>query len=159
MTDKVRTCLWFATGAEEAATLYTSLIPDSRIDSVQRSPADNPSCKTGDVLVVEFTLGGRAFQGLNGGTALPPSNSMSLSVLCEDQAEVDRIWYGLLEGGATQACGWLNDRWGHAWQIVPKILPHYLADPDPAKAKRVMEAMMTMIKLDLAALEAAAQGG
>lgn len=159
MSDKVKICLWFATEAEEAATHYTSLIPNSRIDSVQRSPADNPGGKAGDVLVVEFTLGGRSFMGLNGGTDVPHSNKVSISVECDDQAETDKIWDALLEGGGNpQMCGWLNDRWGHAWQIVPRILPQYLSDPDPAKAKRVMEAMMTMIKLDVAALEAAARG-
>jgi len=160
MSDKIKTCLWFATEAEEAAALYTSLIPNSRIDHVQRSPADNPGGSKGSVLVVEFTLAGRAFMGLNGGRDEPHSNKISTSVSCEDQAETDRMWEALLaDGGKPQACGWLNDRWGHAWQIVPKQLTALMSDPDPARAQRAMQAMMTMIKIDVAALISAADAG
>jgi predicted 3-demethylubiquinone-9 3-methyltransferase (glyoxalase superfamily) len=157
VSEKIKTCLWFATEAEDAAKLYTSLVPHSKIDSVQRSPADNPGTKAGAVLVVEFTLGGRAFMGLNGGQDTQQSNKVSTCVMCDDQAETDKIWDALLaDGGKPQACGWLIDRWGHTWQITPKRLVELMADPDPARAKRVMESMMTMIKIDIAALEKAA---
>ena len=159
MNDKVRTCLWFAGEAEEAAKVYTSIIPNSRIDRVQRSPADNPGGEKGSVLVVEFTLAGRSFMALNGGRDEPHSNKVSMSLACEDQAETDRVWKALLDGGKAQMCGWLNDRWGHAWQITPKRLTQLMADPDPARAARAMQAMMTMIKIDVAELERAADAG
>lgn len=159
MSDKIRTCLWFATEAEAAAELYTSLIPNSRIDRVQRSPADNPGGEKGSVLVVEFTLAGRSFMGLNGGRDEVHSNKVSLALECEDQAETDRVWDALLAGGKAQMCGWLNDRWGHAWQITPRQLTELMADPDPARAARAMQAMMTMIKIDVAELMRAADAG
>lgn len=157
--SKISPCIWYGAEAEEAANLYVSLMPNSRIDSVMRSPADNPGGKQGSVLLVKFTLAGQTFLGLNGGQPAQHGHAISMHVDCEDQAEVDRLWDGLLAGGgAPQQCGWLTDRYGVNWQIIPLALTRLMADPDQAKAKRVMEAMMTMIKIDVAALEAAAAG-
>jgi predicted 3-demethylubiquinone-9 3-methyltransferase (glyoxalase superfamily) len=156
--SKITPCLWFASEAEEAARFYVSLLPDSRIDKVQNNVVDTPSGKAGTVLVVEFTLAGQPFLALNGGTRFDFSPAISFSIDCADQAEVDRYWDALSEGGALQRCGWLTDRFGVTWQIVPRALPKLLGDPDPAKARRVMQAMMQMIKLDVAALEQAARG-
>ena len=157
MTDKIAPCLWFNGQAEEAANFYVSLFEDSRIDYVQRSPTDTPSGPKGMVLLVEFTLAGRRYQGLNGGPQFPFTEAVSFSVSCRDQAEVDRLWDALTaDGGAPIACSWLKDRWGLRWQIVPDDLPKLLADPDPARAKRAMEAMMQMTKIDVAALYEAA---
>jgi predicted 3-demethylubiquinone-9 3-methyltransferase (glyoxalase superfamily) len=153
-------CLWFDRNAEDAATFYASLFPDSRVDAVHRAPADYPSGKAGDVLTVEFTLCGRRFQGLNGGPYFTFSEAISFSIACADQAEVDRYWDALTaDGGEPAPCGWCKDRYGLSWQVVPTRLPELLADPDPARAKRAMEAMMTMGKIDIAALERAADGG
>lgn len=155
----VTPCLWFDREAEEAARFYTSLLPDSRIDEIQRSPADWPAGKAGDVVMVTFTVGGRRFLALNGGGGQPANFAVSLSVECRDQAEVDRLWDGLLAGGGQPIqCGWLRDRYGFAWQVVPEMLPRLISDPDRAKARRVMEAMFDMVKLDVAALEKAAAG-
>jgi len=148
-------CLWFDHNAEQAAERYTSLFPDGRIDRVSRAPADFPSGKEGDVLTVDFTLMGRPFQGINGGPDFQFTEAVSFVVECDDQAEVDRYWEALLEGGQESQCGWLKDRFGLSWQIVPKRLQELLDGPDPAGAKRAMEAMLGMVKLDVAALEAA----
>jgi predicted 3-demethylubiquinone-9 3-methyltransferase (glyoxalase superfamily) len=156
--QKVTPCLWFDGQAEQAANFYVSLLPDSRIDKVVRSPADNPSGPAGMVLVVDFTLAGSKFSGLNGGPMFKFTEAVSFQIHCDDQAEVDRLWAALLEGGLPSACGWLKDRWGLSWQIFPKRLLQLLADPDPARAKRAMEAMMTMVKIDLAEIEKAADG-
>ena len=129
-------CLWFDHDAEQAAERYTSLFPDSRIDRVSRAPADFPSGQEGDVLTVDFTLMGRPFQGLNGGPELQFTEAVSFVVECDDQAEVDRYWEALLEGGQESQCGWLKDRFGLSWQIVPKRLQELLDGPDPAGAKR-----------------------
>lgn len=156
---KVKTCLWFKDGAEAATRLYVSLVPNSSIDHVMRAPGPYPAGQAGDVLVVDFTLGGVPYQALNGGTQADYGNAASISVECADQAEVDRLWTALTaDGGAEIACGWLRDRWGVPWQIVPEVLPRLLADPDPAVAARAFAAMQTMVKLDVAALEKAAQG-
>jgi predicted 3-demethylubiquinone-9 3-methyltransferase (glyoxalase superfamily) len=156
---KIAPCLWFADEAEEAARLYVSLLPDSRIDRVQRNSADSPAGKAGSVLVVEFTLAGLRFLALNGGKRADFSYAVSFQIDCEDQAEVDRLWDALLEGGGKPSqCGWLSDRWGVPWQVVPRALPRLLGDPDRAKAARVMQAMMGMVKLDVAGLEKAAAG-
>lgn len=158
--SKVAPCLWFERDAEPAAAFYCSLIPGSRVERVQRSPTDTPSGREGDVLMVEFTLDGRRFQALNGGRPVEPNWAVSLSVSCEEQAEVDRIWAAILEtGGTAQRCGWITDRWGFSWQIVPRAMAELLGDPDPARAKRAMQAMLTMVKLDVAALRAAADAG
>lgn len=154
--SKISPCLWFAHDAEAAANFYVSLLPDSRIDRVQRSPIDTPSGKAGDVLVVAFTLAGQSFIGLNGGQAMPYSNAASFTINCEDQAEVDRVWDALIaDGGKPQQCGWLNDRWGVPWQIVPNGFTEMLADSNGEGAKRAMQAMMGMVKLDIAALKSA----
>ena len=155
---KVATCLWFERDAEAAAELYCSLLPDSRIDKVWRAPADYPAGSEGDPILVEFTLAGAAMQGLNGGRKMPENSSAaSIAVETEDQAETDRLWAALTaDGGKEVQCGWLNDRWGIPWQIVPRRLNELMTDPDRAKAQRAMAAMMTMVKIDIAALEAAA---
>ncbi len=151
-------CLWFDGQAEEAAHHYTSLLPDSHVDNIQRAPADSPSGPAGSVLVVEFTLGGSKFIGLNGGPQFPFTEAVSFQIACKDQAEVDRLWEGFSAGGTPGPCGWLKDRWGLSWQIVPTRLPELLADPDPGRARRAMEAMMKMGKLDIATIERAADG-
>jgi predicted 3-demethylubiquinone-9 3-methyltransferase (glyoxalase superfamily) len=156
--SKITPCLWFDGQAEEAARFYTSLLPDSRIDAVVRAPVDYPAGSAGSVLTVEFTLAGQQFIGLNGGPEFRFTEAISFTINCEDQAEVDRYWDALIaDGGAPVQCGWLRDRYGLSWQIVPTILPRLLADPDRGKAGRVMQAMMGMIKLDIAALEKAAE--
>ena len=156
---RIAPCLWFNQNAEEAAALYTSVFPDSRIDSVMRAPADNPSSSAGAVLTVEFTLSGRPFIGLNGGPEFQFSEAVSFSIDCQDQAEVDRYWDALLAGGGEPSqCGWLKDRFGVSWQVIPKQLPELLAGPDRAGAARAMEAMLKMVKIDVATLEAAYKG-
>ena len=156
---KVATCLWFDGEAEEAARLYTSLIPDSRINRVDSAAGDNPSTRKGDVLTVDFTVGGHDLIGLNGGPEFRFNESMSLSVLCEDQAEVDRLWSSLiLGGGEPSQCGWLKDKFGVSWQIVPKVLPEMLASPDRQAAERAMQAMLRMTKLDIRQLTEAYEG-
>ena len=155
--SKISPCLWFDGNAEEAAQLYTSLFPNSRIDKVTRSPADNPSTPRGAVLTVDFTLDGQRFIGLNGGPARPFTEAISFSIDCEDQAEVDRYWDALIEdGGAPDQCGWLKDRFGVSWQVVPRVLFKLLADPDRERSQRVMQAMLSMKKIEIDALERAA---
>ena len=157
--QKIRPCLWYNYDGEEAANFYVTLFPDSRIDAVERSPADNPSMTEGGVLVVEFTLAGQQYMALNGGPLFPFTEAVSLQVLTEDQEETDRLWSAFLaNGGEESECGWLKDRWGLSWQITPKRMMELLADPDPGKAKRAMEAMMTMVKIDIAEVERAAAG-
>jgi predicted 3-demethylubiquinone-9 3-methyltransferase (glyoxalase superfamily) len=157
--DKITTCLWFDGKAEEAAEFYTSIIPDSRIDKVNLSPADNPSTPAGAVLTVDFTLGGRSFIALNGGPEFSFTEAVSLSIDCEDQAEVDRYWDALVAGGGSHSvCGWLKDRFGLSWQVVPKQLPAFLAGPDRDGAARAMEAMLQMTKLDVEKLREAYEG-
>ena len=150
-------CLWFDGQAEEAAKFYVSLFPDSLIDKVVKAPADFPSGKKGDVLVVDFTLMGRKFSGLNGGPYFKFNEAVSFTIPCENQAEVDRYWKALSAVPESEQCGWVKDRYGLSWQIVPTMLYRLLADPDRAKAGRVMEVMLKMKKLDIAALERAAQ--
>ena len=157
VSQTITPCLWFENNALEAAEFYTSVFPDSSIVTVQRAPADTPGPKAGSVLVVQFKLAGQDYQALNGGPHDKFNDAISLSVSCNDQTEVDRLWSALTAaGGKPVQCGWLKDKYGLSWQIVPKRLPELLADPDPGKAKRVMEAMMKMVKIDVAALEAAA---
>ena len=158
--DKVTLCLWFDGNAEEAANFYISLLPDSRIEEITRAPMDYPAGKAGDVLTVRWTLAGRSFMGLNGGPGFPFTQAASLSVDCEDQAEVDRLWDAIVEGGGQPvACSWITDRFGLSWQIVPRRLPELLSDSDPVRARRAMEAMMGMVKIDVAALERAVEQG
>jgi predicted 3-demethylubiquinone-9 3-methyltransferase (glyoxalase superfamily) len=157
--SKVSTCLWFGNDAETAVRFYVSLVPGSSLTHIQRSPGNWPGGVAGDVILVTFTLGGQSFQALNGGAPASYGTAASISVQCADQAEVDRLWTALTaDGGAEIQCGWLRDKWGVPWQIVPDILPRLLADPDPTVAGRVFAAMSAMIKLDIAALERAAAG-
>jgi predicted 3-demethylubiquinone-9 3-methyltransferase (glyoxalase superfamily) len=158
--SKIKPCLWFDNeAAEEAANFYVSLLPDSHVDNVARSPAETPSGPAGMVLTVEFTLAGQQFQGLNGGSDFKFNEAISFSVDCEDQAEVDRLWEALTaNGGEPGPCGWLKDRWGVSWQIVPRRLVELLGDADADRARRAMEAMLKMGKLEIAQLEAAADG-
>jgi predicted 3-demethylubiquinone-9 3-methyltransferase (glyoxalase superfamily) len=136
------------------------LLPDSRVDRVDRAPTDYPAGKAGDVLTVEFTLAGRSFTGLNGGPNFKFNEATSFAIACDDQAEVDRLWDALTaNGGSEVQCGWLKDRFGLSWQIVPKRMNEMLASPDRAAARRAFEAMMEMIKLDLPTLERAFAGG
>ncbi len=144
-------CLWFATEALEAADHYVAIIPDSRIDNIMRGP-------DGDVVLVNFTLAGKPVMALNGNPQPGFVDACSMVVSCEGQAELDRIWDGLLAGGATKACGWLADRYGVAWQVVPDNLPDLLDPADQAAVGRVMQAVMGMIKLDIGAMEAARRG-
>jgi predicted 3-demethylubiquinone-9 3-methyltransferase (glyoxalase superfamily) len=156
---KISTCLWFGKDAEAAVRFYVSLVPGSSLDHIQRSPADWPGGKAGEVILLSFTLGGQSFQALNGGSPAEYGTAASISVACADQAEVDRLWTALTaDGGSEVACGWLRDKWGVPWQIVPEVMLRLLADPDPAVAARAFDAMTRMIKLDIAALERAAAG-
>ncbi len=156
---KITPSLWFDGQAEEAALFYTSLFPDSRVDMVSRSPGDNPSTKAGEVLLVSFTLAGQPFTGINGGPQFPFTEAVSFQIDCADQAEVDRYWEALTEGGGEPGqCGWLKDRFGVSWQVVPREMGAYLGGPDPAGAARAMEAMLRMSRLDVAALREAYEG-
>src|SRR6516165_10039166 len=156
--SKISPCLWFDGEAEEAANFYVSLLSNSRIDQVQRNVTDSPAGKAGTVLTVAFTLAGQRFLALNGGTRFEYTPAISFMVDCAHQAEVDRLWDALSDGGAPNRCGWLKDRYGVSWQIVPTVLPKLLGDRDLAKAQRVMQAMLGMSKLDIAGLEAAHAG-
>lgn len=158
MTDRIVPCLWFDGQAEEAASLYVSLLPDSHIDRVTRAPGDYPNGHEGNALTVEFTLAGRAYMALNGGPMFKFTEALSLQIIVDDQAEVERLTDALSAVPEAEQCGWLKDRYGLSWQIVPRRLPELLADPDPAKTKRVFEAMMEMHRIDIAALERAAAG-
>jgi predicted 3-demethylubiquinone-9 3-methyltransferase (glyoxalase superfamily) len=155
--DKIATCLWFDGQAEEAAKFYVSVFSNARIVDVMYYNEAVPS-QAGRVLTVTFEIEGREFIGLNGGPHFTFTPAISLFVKCETQAEVDTLWNRLLEGGAPQQCGWLTDRFGISWQIVPTVLGKMLQDKDRAKSKRVMEAMLSMVKLDIAALENAYAG-
>jgi predicted 3-demethylubiquinone-9 3-methyltransferase (glyoxalase superfamily) len=156
--NKLTTCLWFDGKAEEAARFYTSLLPESRIDRILRSPRDYPAGKEGDVLTVEFTLAGNPYVGLNGGSEVAFNLAVSIQIHCEDQAEVDRLSDALSVAPEHEICGWVKDRYGLSWQIVPRRLTELMADPDRARAKRVMSAMMEMKRIDIAAIERAAAG-
>ena len=156
--SKIAPCLSFDGEAEEAANFYVSLLSNSHIDQVQRNVTDSPAGKAGTVLTVAFTLAGQRFLALNGGTRFEYTPAISFMVDCAHQAEVDRLWDALSDGGAPNRCGWLKDRYGVSWQIVPTVLPKLLGDRDPVKAQRVMQAMLQMSKLDIAALEAAHAG-
>jgi predicted 3-demethylubiquinone-9 3-methyltransferase (glyoxalase superfamily) len=158
--SKIAPCLWFNGEAEEAAKFYVSMLPDSRIDKIQRNPIDGPAGKAGSVLVVLFTLAGQEFMALNGGQPMEYTHAISLKIDCADQAEVDRLWEGLSSnGGSTSQCGWLKDRYGVAWQIVPSAMLRIFSGSDREGAQRAMSAMMKMTKLDIAALQKAYDGG
>jgi predicted 3-demethylubiquinone-9 3-methyltransferase (glyoxalase superfamily) len=157
--SKISPCIWFNGEAEQAANLYVSLLPDSRIDKVQRNPVDGPAGKAGTVLVVDFTVAGQRFMALNGGMKMEHTHAVSFMIDCADQAEVDRLWDALLaNGGQPSKCGWLKDRFGVSWQIIPSALPKYLGGSDSAGAKRAMQAMLGMVKLDIAELQRAYEG-
>lgn len=160
LRPKLYPCLWFQADAEAAARFYVDLLPDSRIDQVWRSPADTPSGPEGTVLLVDITLAGQKLQLLAGGPAgFSFNESISFVVECDDQAETDRLWAALTaDGGEPGPCGWLKDRWGVSWQIVPKRAMELLADPDPNRARRAMAAMLSMGKIEVAELERAADG-
>jgi predicted 3-demethylubiquinone-9 3-methyltransferase (glyoxalase superfamily) len=152
------TSLWFDSEAEEAAEFYCSLFPNSEITNVMRYTEAGPG-EPGTVVTVDFVLDGRRFNGINGGPMFTFSEAISLLVPCADQAEVDRLWEALLEGGEPSQCGWLKDRFGLSWQIVPNGLDELLGDPDPDRARRATEAMLQQSKLDLAVIRSAADGG
>jgi len=148
--------LWYATEAEEAARFYASVFPDSRVDRVTMMMSESPSGPPGSVKVVDFTLLGQRFQAMSAGPHHEFNDAISMVVLCDDQAELDRYWDALLKGGGkAQACGWLIDRFGLRWQIVPAILDEMMADKNPARSKRVTDTLLKMVKLDIAALEKA----
>jgi predicted 3-demethylubiquinone-9 3-methyltransferase (glyoxalase superfamily) len=156
---KIYPFLWYAKEAEQAATFYASIFPDSRVDRVTAMQSESPSGPPGSVKVVDFTLFGQRFQAMTAGPHHEFNDAISLVVECDTQAELDRYWNALLEGGgATQACGWLTDRYGVRWQIVPSMMVDWMADKDPVRSKRVTDAMMQMIKLDIATLEKAYRG-
>ena len=161
MTNKTRiaTCLWFNKNAEEAANFYAATFPDSRVTAVNKSPTDYPSGKAGDVLTVEFTVLGQPFVGLNGGPIFTFTEAVSFQVFTDTQEETDRLWNAIVSnGGQESMCSWCKDKFGLSWQIVPRALTAALADPDKAAAKRAMNAMMTMKKIDIAKIEAARRG-
>jgi predicted 3-demethylubiquinone-9 3-methyltransferase (glyoxalase superfamily) len=158
--QKITPCLWFEGNALDAAQFYTSVFPNSEIRGVHKARSDTPGNAEGSVLIVEFSIAGQNYQALNGPPHDKFNDAISLSVSCGDQAEVDRFWTALTaNGGKPVQCGWLKDKFGVSWQIVPKRLMELLSDPDAAKGKRVMQAMMQMVKLDIAKLEAAASEG
>lgn len=149
---------WYAREAEDAARFYASIFPESRVDRVTPLPSDTPSGPAGTVKVVDFTLCDQRFQAISAGPHHEFNDAISMVVLCDDQAELDRYWNALLAGGGQpQACGWLIDRFGLRWQIVPAALDAMMRDENPARSKRVTDAMLTMVKLDIAALEQAYQ--
>lgn len=155
---KIFTHLWYATGAEEAAAFYASIFPDSRVERVTPLLTESPSGPPGSVKIVDFTLLGQRFQAITAGPHDDFNDAISIVVLCDDQAELDRYWNALLDGGRAQACGWLIDRYGLRWQIVPAAMDEWMSDTDPARSKRVSDAIMSMIKLDIATLERAYRG-
>lgn len=156
--QKITTYLWFDNQAEEAATFYTSLFADSKIHDVQRYGEGGPG-PAGTAMMVTFELAGQHFLALNGGPEFTFNEAISLFVDCEGQEEVDELWAKLIaDGGQESQCGWLKDRWGLSWQIIPKQLPGFLQHPDPAAAQRAMKAMLGMRKIDVAALREAADG-
>jgi predicted 3-demethylubiquinone-9 3-methyltransferase (glyoxalase superfamily) len=157
--DKIRPCLWYNGDAEAAANFYAATFPNSAVTAVNRSPTDYPAGKAGDVLTVEFTVCGMPFMGLNGGPNFTFDEAISFQIATETQEETDRLWDAIVgNGGAESACGWCKDRWGMNWQITPRQLSEAIADPDRFAARRAMEAMMTMRKIDIAAIEAARRG-
>ena len=159
MTSKNTICLWYDNDAEAAANFYAKTFPDSSVGKVFRAPGDYPAGKQGNVLTVEFTVVGVPCIGLNGGPQFKHSEAFSFQIATDDQAETDRLWNAVVNnGGQESECGWCKDRWGLSWQITPRALTDGIADPDPAVAKRVFDAMMTMQKIDVAKIEAARRG-
>src|SRR6478735_846721 len=159
MVSKNTICLWYENDALSAAQFYAKTFPDSAVGAVHRAPGDNPSGKEGDILTVEFTVCGIPCIGLNGGKAFKQSEAFSFQIATDDQAETDRLWNAIVgNGGQESVCGWCKDKWGLSWQITPRALTDAVADPDRAAAKRAFDAMMTMKKIDIAAIEAARRG-
>ena len=152
-------CLWYDRDAEEAARFYAKTFPNSSVTAVHQAPGDFPDGKQGQALTVEFTVLGVPCLGLNGGPMFKHSEAFSFQIITEDQAETDRYWNAIVgNGGAESECGWCTDKWGISWQITPIVLTQAITDPDPAVAQRAFEAMMTMKKIDVAAIEAARRG-
>ncbi|SFD61274.1 VOC family protein [Massilia yuzhufengensis] len=159
MVSKNTVCLWFDGSALEAAQFYAATFPDSKVGSIFRAPSDYPAGKQGDVLTVDFTVAGIPCIGLNGGPTFKHSEAFSFQVATDDQEETDRLWNAIVNnGGQESECGWCKDKWGLSWQITPRVLTSAIANPDQGVAKRAFEAMMTMKKIDVAAIEAAVRG-
>ena len=159
MGNKAVNCIWYDHGAEEAAKFYAATFPDSSVGAAHRAPGDNPSTNEGAVLTVEFTVCGIPCLGLNGGPHFKQSEAFSFQVYTDDQEETDRLWNAVVgNGGQESQCGWCKDKWGVSWQITPRALMKAMSNPDKAAAKRAFEAMMTMKKIDVAAIEAAVRG-
>lgn len=159
MTSKNTICLWYEGGAVDAANFYAETFPNSAVGAVMRAPGDYPDGKQGNVLTVEFTVVGIPCIGLNGGSQFKQSEAFSFQIATDDQLETDRLWNAIVgNGGFESQCGWCKDRWGVSWQITPRALTNAMSGPDRAAAKRVFEAMMTMKKIDIAAIEAARLG-
>jgi len=156
--SKIVPFLWYTEKAEEAAAFYASILPNSRVDSVTALPADTPSGPAGSVKVVEFTLMGQPFMAISAGPLDAFNHSVSFIIHCDSQAEIDRLWVAMSEGGRTEQCGWLRDRYGLFWQIVPAVLGGMMKDQDRARAKRVTEAMLKMTKFDIDGLTKAYEG-
>lgn len=156
MLSKNTICLWYNGTAQDAAQFYAQTFPDSAVVAVHHAPGDYPAGKQGDVITVEFTVMGIPCLGLNGGAGITHNEAFSFQVATDDQAETDRLWNAIVtNGGQASVCGWCKDKWGVSWQITPRVLTAAIIDPDPAVAKRAFDAMMTMTKIDIAAIEAA----
>lgn len=159
MIAKNTICLWYDGNAEEAAHFYAQTFPNSAVGRVMRAPGDYPAGKQGTVLTVEFVVCGIPCLGLNGGPGVPHTDAFSFQISTEDQAETDRLWHAIVDNGGIQsACGWCKDKWGLSWQITPRVLMEAITHADPAVAKRAFAAMMEMVKIDVAAIEAAVRG-
>ena len=159
MTSKNTICLWYEGGAEEAARFYAEVIPNSKVGRTTRAPGDYPDGKQGDVLTVEFTVAGIPCLGLNGGPAFKQSEAFSFQIATDDQVETDRLWNAIVNnGGQESQCGWCKDKWGVSWQITPRVLSDAVSGSDRAAAKRAFDAMMTMKKIDVAAIQRAVTG-
>lgn len=159
MLNKNTICLWYDGTAQDAAQFYAQTFPDSAVIAVHHAPGDYPAGKQGDVITVEFTVMGLPCLGLNGGAGITHNEAFSFQVATDDQAETDRLWNAIVtNGGQASVCGWCKDKWGVSWQITPRVLTAAIIDPDPAAAKRAFDAMMTMTKIDIAAIEAALAG-
>ncbi|AEA69853.1 MULTISPECIES: VOC family protein [Pseudomonas] len=159
MNNKNRICLWYDGTAQEAAEFYAKTFPDSAVNAIHLAPGDYPSGKQGDVITVDFTVIGIPCIGLNGGPTFKHNEAFSFQIATDDQAETDRLWNAIIDnGGQASACGWCKDKWGLSWQISPRVLVDAVTSSDKAVAKRAFEAMMTMTKIDIAAIEAAVKG-